>query len=172
MTSLLCIHTHSKHTHTHTCKESYPQLFVYPNVSRHIRSHTHCRCIHWHAHTPSLDHREAGVNRDPGIARWCVQCVCVYRFGVFDLWCCLACVSACVFVFAYMCGRLVLPCFFTVFLGFFHVCSPLDCSPNCRPKTLFTISHESVKKSKKTPAETLDLIMDLLDLIGGFVHTL
>lgn len=62
--------------------------------------------MHTHTHT-KFESRHAEVNKDPGIARWCMQCVCDYRFGVLIYDVALR-VSPHVFVYAYMFGRLVL----------------------------------------------------------------
>lgn len=149
MRSFSCIHTHSTHTHTHTHARNHTHISICVLKCVQANSLTHALsvftliCWHTHTHTPSLNHSKAEVN-----SRVLPDGVCNVRdycFGVFDLWCCPTCVSACVFVFAYMCGRLVLPCFFECV---FYVCNCWTAPQTTGQRPCLPRGFDFVKKKK------------------------
>lgn len=84
---IIVVNSHS--LQANTCSELYPHLLVYSEcVQAHslthntagVYTHTHTQ-MHTHTYT-KFESQHAEVNKDPGIARWCMQCVCDYSFGV------------------------------------------------------------------------------------------
>lgn len=80
--------------------------------------------------------------------------------------CVCLCVCLCVYVWA------ISPALFFQWVFFFNVCSHWIALQTAGPRPCLPPAMTLLKKTKKTPAETLGLILDLLDLIGGFEHTL
>lgn len=126
---------------TNACGELYPHLLVYSEcVQAHSLTHNTVG-VYTHTHTHMHTHQVwITARRSQQRSRYCqmVHAMCVWlQLWCFDLWCCLACESSCVFVYAYMCGRLVLlwfiqcvfvcVCVFSFyclfFVFFFNVCS-------------------------------------------------
>lgn len=151
MTSLLCIHTHSKHTHTHTLARNRTHNYLYTQMCPGTFAHTHTVGVYTDTHTLQVWITGRQESTEILVLPDGVCNVCDYRFGVFDLWCCLACVSACVFVFAYMCGRLVLPCFFSVFLVFFMSVVHWIALQTAGPRPCLPSAMSLLKKAKKHP---------------------